>query len=418
MSALEGLAAPGATRHDWVIDAGLALGLTLATVAPYAAFIIAFQGSGVTSTAIAFATGLLMTGSLLLRRHYPLVMLAIATVASVLQIALVNRPVASIVVLPLVIYSVARWVPGRLARIVVLLGWAGSIAAPIRWFLANSEPTPATLIAALLVALVCMGLVLTPYATGRRLRDAAKARQAQTETEAERYRLLLAEREREAEAAEVRLRNQIARELHDIVAHSLSVMIVQAEGGKAQAAKRPEAAAEVLGTLAATGREALGETRRILALLRRESGEAELAPQPGLAELGDMVRRAGASLTQVGTPPLVSPAVGLTAYRVAQEALTNVLKHAGPGAQARVTVTYSEGHVTVEVTDDGKGAKGRIGGRGYGLRGMAERVGAMGGTLEAGPRDGGGFVVRAELPVSPPSPPDPVAAAATTGGTR
>lgn len=403
MTPLRDLEAPGATRHDWVIDGVLAAGFALVTAGPYLALLLRYAGQGVGSFPLELATALAMVAPLALRRHYPLVMMWLVTVAGLLQVTFLNRPVAAIVVLPFVVYSVARWVPGSSARLVVVIGGIGSILGPVRWFLSASPPSPTLILAALFSSLVCLGLVLTPYAIGRRFRDSARARQSQFDVAAEKYRLMLAERDSEVLVNEERSRNLIARELHDIVAHSLSVMVVQAEGGKALAAKRPEAAAQVLGTIAETGREALGDLRRILGVLRQDpDGRADFAPTPGLDDVAEMVRKAGAEFVQRGRVPAVGPALGLTAYRIVQEALTNVLKHAGPEARAVVTFTYKEGRMCIEVLDDGKGSRAANDGRGFGLRGMAERVAAMGGQLTARPRDGGaGFVVRAELPLEP-----------------
>jgi signal transduction histidine kinase len=247
---------------------------------------------------------------------------------------------------------------------------------------------------------VCAGLVLTPYAVGRRLRESALIDSQQRIVKAQRYRAILAEREQQARVAEERTRNEIARELHDIVAHSLSVMIVQAEGGKALATKKPEKAPEVLETIAETGREALLEMRRIVGVLRQDT-DAEFSPSPSLAEIPDLVDKSGVKveLKVTGEEPVVSQALGLVIYRVVQEALTNVLKHAGPSAHATVTLAYSPTAIYVEILDDGYGAAVQGDGRGHGLQGMRERVTSMGGQLSAGPRKEGGFRVMAKLPV-------------------
>jgi signal transduction histidine kinase len=211
-------------------------------------------------------------------------------------------------------------------------------------------------------------------------------------------------------------RARIARELHDIVAHSLSVIVVQAEGGRALAAKRPERAAEVLGTIAETSREALEEMRRMVQLLRSGNGEPEKAaylPTPGLEDLADLVRKTSeiAQFTVFGAVPKVSRALGLSAYRIVQESLTNVLKHAGPDAVARVTVAYTAEAVEIEVSDDGRGASAGSDGLGHGLQGMRERVALHGGTFTSAPRPEGGFTVRARLPYAhEPSIPIPLRA--------
>jgi signal transduction histidine kinase len=232
----------------------------------------------------------------------------------------------------------------------------------------------------------------------------SRAREALLDAETEHFRILLSEREHEARAIEARTRNQIARELHDVVAHSLSVMVVQAEGGHALAAKKPEAAAKALATIATTGREALGEMRRIVAVLREGDAEADTpyAPLPTLRDIPRLVEKTGATLTVEGDLPEVNATLGLTSYRIVQEALTNVLKHAGREANPQVTVRYLPDAIDLEIVDSGLGSKATTDGRGHGLRGMAERISAHGGTIEVGPRDHG-YRVHAWLPLESPT---------------
>jgi signal transduction histidine kinase len=210
--------------------------------------------------------------------------------------------------------------------------------------------------------------------------------------------------EREAQAAVAGERARMARELHDIVSHNLSVMVVQAAGGRASLGRTAEETARTLENIEGSGREALTEMRRLLGVLRERDGEPEIAPQPGierLAALVDTVRNAGlpveAAIDVSGELPA---AVGLSAYRVVQEALTNVLKHAG-SASASVCVRRKGADLLVEVTDDGVGVPPQPSSLpGHGLVGMRERVALLGGDLQAAPRPEGGFSVRARLPVS------------------
>jgi len=209
-----------------------------------------------------------------------------------------------------------------------------------------------------------------------------------------------AELERQAERAVAAERARIARELHDIVAHHLSVVVLQAAG--ARASGRPAAGA--LEKIEHSGRQALTEMRRLLGVLREPREEPGLTPQPGLGELAalaESVRAAGlpVHLAMDGDHATLPAAVDVSAYRIVQEALTNVLKHAGP-AHAEVAIGCVAGAVTIEVTDDGAGipAAGAQPG-GQGLVGMRERVAIFGGELLAGPRPGGGFAVRARLPL-------------------
>jgi signal transduction histidine kinase len=214
-----------------------------------------------------------------------------------------------------------------------------------------------------------------------------------------------AERERAAEVRQERVR--IAREMHDVVAHALAVITVQAGVGRCLAGNRPEEASAAFGSIETIGRTAQDELRVVLGLLR--DGEAEtapLAPAPRLIDVKDLagtVRASGVAveLRMEGTDRRLSPSLELSVYRVVQEALTNVVKHA-PGARAAVELTVSAGKVRLDVRDDGGpgGGAQRAGlGTGHGSVGMRERIGAFGGWLVAGPADGGGFQVTAEVPV-------------------
>ncbi|WNM46429.1 sensor histidine kinase [Kitasatospora sp. CM 4170] len=221
------------------------------------------------------------------------------------------------------------------------------------------------------------------------------------------------ERERDAQAkvAVAAERARIARELHDVVAHNVSVMIVQADGAAYVLENSPQQAKEALGTIASTGRQALVEMRRLLGVLRTSDTNAEeYVPQPGveeLPELLDQVRTAGlpVDFATSGTPRELPRGVELTVYRIVQEALTNVRKHGGPDVHARVAVDFGERELAVLIEDDGRGttdeqlAGGGTDGLGHGLIGMRERVGMVSGSLDIGPRPGGGFRIRAVLPL-------------------
>jgi signal transduction histidine kinase len=214
-----------------------------------------------------------------------------------------------------------------------------------------------------------------------------------------------AERERAAEVREERVR--IAREMHDVLAHALAVMTVQAGVGRRLAGKHPEEAALALGSIETIGQTAQEELRVVLGLLRDgEDGTAPLAPAPRLIDvkdLADTVRASGipVELLMSGTDRRLSPSLELSIYRVMQEALTNVVKHS-PGARAVAEVNVSAGKVRLDVRDDGGpgGAVQRAGmGEGHGITGMRERIGAFGGWLVAEPVSGGGFQVTAEIPI-------------------
>jgi signal transduction histidine kinase len=219
---------------------------------------------------------------------------------------------------------------------------------------------------------------------------------------ADRAALLEREREERARAAVAEERARIARELHDVVAHSVSVMVVQAGAERLALGDERDDTREVLSTIEQTGRQTLAEMRRLLGMLRRSDDEIELAPQPSMehvAKLVDQVREAGLPVTLAveGEPVGLPPGIDLSAYRIVQEALTNALKHAGP-ASARVTVRYGRDDLDLEIVDDGAGVANGDGG-GHGLIGMRERVTLFGGNLAAGGRSGGGYAVRARLPL-------------------
>ncbi|MGZ4114834.1 MAG: sensor histidine kinase, partial [Actinomycetota bacterium] len=218
-----------------------------------------------------------------------------------------------------------------------------------------------------------------------------------------RRRRIVLDRELATREATVAERGRIARELHDVVAHHMSVMVVQAAAARAVGETDPAAAAEALRRVEESGRAGLAEMRRLLGLADGDDrGERE--PQPGLARLDELLeamRATGLPVEAVveGTPRPLPPGVDLSAYRVVQEALTNSLKHAG-GARARVVLRYEPNALDLEILDDGPGPAGEAAASGgCGLIGMRQRVQLCGGAFAAGPADGGGFVVHARLPV-------------------
>jgi len=223
----------------------------------------------------------------------------------------------------------------------------------------------------------------------------------------ERERLLVSERDEKARTAVAEERARIARELHDVVAHGVSVIVLQARGGRRVLDEDPAEAREAFDSIEATGKQALAEMRRLLGLLRADDAELALAPQPTLAELDRLVaqiREAGLPVeVQVeGEPIELPPGVDLSAYRIVQEALTNALRHAGP-ARAHVRVRYGADELELEITDDGPGSANGSGSEngagGHGLVGMRERVAVYGGELSAGSRAEGGYALQARLPL-------------------
>ncbi|WP_426512577.1 sensor histidine kinase [Dactylosporangium sp. McL0621] len=232
--------------------------------------------------------------------------------------------------------------------------------------------------------------------------DSARTRRAHLATLQARADDLEREQQQRTALAVAAERGRITRELHDVVAHGLSVMVVQAQGAKAVLNRQPERTEAALGNIVTTGRASLAEMRRLLGLVRTEP-HADLAPQPSLATLPGLVDRVRDSGTPVdfrvtGEPATLPAVVELAAYRIVQEALTNSLKHATPGAHCTVGLDFDHTGVTVRVADNGAAVPSPV--PGNGLRGITERVHALGGDLRAGPADGGGFEVRARLPVT------------------
>jgi signal transduction histidine kinase len=237
-------------------------------------------------------------------------------------------------------------------------------------------------------------------------RRAVRERQLLADTLAARAELLEREHEMREQEALAEERARIARELHDLVAHNVSVMVVQAGVERHSLPEDQAATRETLGAIEQAGRQALVEARRLLGVLRHNGGAEGLEPQPSLTQVGglvEQVERAGlrVKLTVEGEEVPLPAGVDLCAYRIVQEALTNALKHAGP-AQAEVLLRYAPGGLDIDVRDNGRGSGSANGdGSGHGLIGMRERVALYGGQLATGPRDGGeGFQVHAHLPLA------------------
>lgn len=380
-------------REQWWFDVALATALLLPALA--------------TPLTDAGWTGLLLSigqiGPLYWRRHHPATAFAVVAATSALQAVLLDTPLWSQVAFPVAVYSVARYATTLLGLAAAGVGLCGAAVASVVWLRGYDVALSVANVASYVVTIST--IVVTAWALGA----LARTRRAYVDALVERSEQIRREAEQQVALAASDERARIAREMHDVVAHGLSMMVVQADGARYAARRDPEVATAALETIAATGRESLTEMRRMLGLLRSGEG-GELQPQPGLADLPGLVVGDDivATLPDPDTP--VPDGVALAAYRVVQEALTNVRKHAGPGARARVEVTVGT-EVAVVVEDDGRGAaaacpaqqgeeaSGRDDGRGLGLIGMRERVTVHGGTVEAGPRPGGGWRVAARLPL-------------------
>ncbi|PZS35515.1 MAG: sensor histidine kinase [Pseudonocardiales bacterium] len=290
----------------------------------------------------------------------------------------------------LVLYSVASRLPAVPSRAALLVGLAGGVIVATKTANTFGEVASVGWLVRLYIGL---GFVVTVFATWS-LGRLALIRRGRTATE----------RTETARLAVLDERTRIAREMHDIVAHSLAVIVRQAEGGAYVAQRTPEQAARALRTIADTGRGALTDMRGLLGILRDPDCQPTPASQPTLADLPTLVsgvRDSGiaADFTEVGAPFVVGNATELAAFRVVQEALTNAVKYAGPRARVDVTVQWRHADLAIEVTDDGgeRGVQQSVPGAGAGLQGLRERVTAVGGTLRAD-RHARGFQVQVSFP--------------------
>jgi len=346
--------------------------------------VAAQDGVGISAIPVA---GLLMLaiGSVALfwRRSRSLAVLGVALAMSVAWTAL-DYPGNPVFVILASLYAVGRYVVDWRISLPAL---AAALAVVGSGQVVDGDP----------ISEVVTGLILTALSwyVGRRVRirgDYARERAEHLEWK----------RATEAERVIADARAGIARELHDVVAHNVSVMTVQAGVARLVVADDPERAQEAIGAVEAAGRRALDELRHLLGVLRPETASGELGPQPALNQVHELVeqlRKTGMSISlAVDVPSELPVRVDLFAYRIVQEALTNVLKHGGVDAAVQVHLEEADGHVDIEVTDTGT-ATSTLPGSGQGIVGMRERAMLLGGTFEAGPRPEGGFRVLARLPI-------------------
>ncbi|MEU8824412.1 sensor histidine kinase [Streptomyces sp. NPDC048636] len=340
-----------------------------------------------------------------LRRRAPEKMLVLATVCGVVQLLLNLEPNPADLALLLIVYTAAANASRGYSRFALAGALSATALATLRW--PDEQQTGWQ-------SLVSTIFVTIPFVLAWVLGDSMRTRRAYWAQLEERAARLEKEREAQAKVAVAGERARIARELHDVVAHNVSVMVVQADGAAYVLDSSPEQARQALETISGTGRQALAEMRRLLGVLRTgEPGEeSDYVPQPDVEQIDDLVEQVrGAGLPVdfkvVGSPRQLPSGVELTAYRIVQEALTNTRKHGGPDVGASVRLTYFDDGLGLLVEDDGRGSRremyedGGADGQGHGLIGMRERVGMVGGTLDAGPRPGGGFRVSALLPLRP-----------------
>lgn len=340
-----------------------------------------------------------------LRRRMPEKMLLLAIAVGVAQLVLDVATTAANFAFLVITYTVAATGARWASRLALAVGLCAAPLAQLRWPEKDSS----------VIGDVFLMIFLTvPFALAWVLGDSIRTRRAYYEQLEERATRLEKEREAQSKVAVAAERARIARELHDVVAHNVSVMVVQADGAAYVLDTAPDQAKKALETISSTGRQALAEMRRLLGVLRtgehQEGGE--YVPQPDVEQIDDLIQQCRTSGLPVdfkveGTPRPLPSGVELTAYRIVQEALTNTRKHGGPNAGASVRLVYFDDGLGLLVEDDGKGAPhelyedGGADGEGHGLIGMRERVGMVGGTLDAGPRPGGGFRISALLPLKP-----------------
>ncbi|MGY1828612.1 sensor histidine kinase [Blastococcus sp. SYSU DS0541] len=389
--AAEGLV-PWLRDRPFVVDAGLAAVIGLVTV-------VLPAGAYWPGEAAAFVVGVLLVAPLAWRRRAPVHAAAAVVAAGVLELVVVDQFLAANCAALVMVYSLAGYAPRWASQAGLGIGLAGAALAALRYF--GGGLTESTILTAGAIGVS----VVAAWALG----DLRRARLQRLASLEERAQLLELERDQEMRLAATAERARIAREMHDVVAHSLSVVIAQADGGRYAGKADPQAATDALEAIAATGRQALTDMRALLGVLRDGGGE-EYAPQPDVGAIPALVEDVRASGLDVdliieGTPQPMPAGPQLAAYRIVQESLTNVLKHAGPAGRAWVRLQWRPDALELSVLDDGRGAAAAItgsDGRGQGLRGMRERAQLHGGRLEAGPRHGGGFGVHAALPYRSP----------------
>ncbi len=344
---------------------------------------------------IRLLTALLMVVPVAVRRRIPDTAFALAALSGLIQLT-TPTPLPSDIALLVLLYTVAAYRPRRHSVIALLASLGGSVLAAWVWMPYGGEPSYEQRL--IFATLFLWGCVLLAWVLG----DSMRYRRGYYAALEDKAARLEAERHAQAKVAAAAERARIARELHDVVAHHVSVMVVQADGAGYALRSDPERAQAALSAISSTGRQALTEMRRLLGVLRSADQLTELAPMPGLGELRELLDQARAaglevSYTLSGTPRELPEGAELAAYRVVQESLTNTRKHAGLAATAAVALRYEPEGLTVEVTDDGMAAaSGQPGG--HGLAGMRERIAMYGGTVQAGPLPGGGFGVTAHLP--------------------
>lgn len=396
-----------APHSAWKADGlmALALGAASALMGTLALMTGAF-GPGLNTWSVIFG-GFLMAAPLVFRRRWPSAMVIVQTLVYMPLVWLGWELYIIQIMLFMAFYSVGAWDANRrranIVRIVVLLMMAGSMAATYIVFFDIYLQQGGVI--GLLSTIGIQVVVNAGYFGGawvfgnRSWASAIKREELEQAHDAIRaQQAIIADHAVDLE------RVRIARELHDVVAHHVSAMGIQAGAARRVMSKDPERAEKALRLVESSARDAIGELRTMVTTLRSDG--APNAPLPTIDELDALVQSAvdsgqQATLERIGTLPEVSPAAELTLYRVAQEGLTNARKHAGHGATVAVRLRGVGDGIELEISDSGGPAGGRAEGTGHGLIGMRERISAVGGTVTAGPKSAGGWLVRAYVPRSP-----------------
>jgi signal transduction histidine kinase len=378
LSRLSGSLRAFARTHVPLTDAALAL----------AVFAVSLLGDEVARRSVpAGLFTFLLALPLAWRRRAPIPVFGVICLVAFAQ-WLAGPPLLADVALLVALYTVAASRPRRPAVAGALILEGGAVLAAVRW----GE-------SALVTFASLSGVVVAALVSGWYV----QARRAYVASLVERAARLERERDQQALLAAAAERARISREMHDVVAHSLAVVVSLANGATAKLGRDPEQSREALESISELGRQALTDTRRLLSALRTGEDEAARAPRPGIEQIADLVDRAAstglaATLTVRGDPVPVAAGVALSAYRIAQEAITNAVKHADGATTVAVEITWTPYRLQIAVTDDGHGRPAGAPG-GFGLAGMRERAALCGGTATAGPRPGGGWAVEATIPV-------------------
>jgi signal transduction histidine kinase len=376
-------------RHPRLVDGLLALLLAALGAGT------AFAGRPVL---VALPLLLAMIIPVVFRRRNPVAAFSVAVVSGAAQLVVFPRPSAADLAIPVLLYTLAAYRPRRVSLAGLAICLLGAILGVLVW------TTGLAVDRQIIVALVIFcGTALVAWVLG----DSMRYRRAYYAALEERAARLEREADAQAQIATATERARIARELHDVIAHHVSVMVVQADGAGYALDGNPERARRALAAISATGRQTLTEMRRLLGLLRSGDARTQLTPQPGLGQLRELVEQARAagmsvSLTQQGAPHPLPEGAELAAYRVVQESLTNTRKHGGLAAAASIILRYDHDGLVVQVSDNGRGDTTAGDGIGHGLTGMRERVEMYGGTVTAGPLPEGGYQVTAQIPAVPP----------------